>query len=136
MAKLSRGHHFMSGFGNEDYLEDYLTHRGLSGRSAAIFSENNERYKIEVSIPGLCREDVSVLISGNTLIVTGNTDRFDASGKELSHKDLDHKHFRRSYSIPEDAVLDKVNAQCENGLLNIEIPKSGMNAVYRKIEIK
>jgi HSP20 family protein len=136
MAKLSRGHHFMSGFGNEDYLEDYLTHRGLSGRSAFIFSENNERYKIEVGIPGLCREDISIMVSGNTLIVAENQDRSSASGKEISHQEFDHKHFRRSFSIPEDAVLDEVNARCENGLLNIEIPKSGMKLVYRQIEIK
>ena len=38
-------------------------------------------------------------------------------------RQINDGNFQRSFYLPEDIAVDKINARFENGILNIEIPK-------------
>ena len=136
MAKIQRGHHFMSGFGNEDYLEDFFSNRTFKGRPAANFSEDDNMYRIEIGIPGLCRDDVQMQVSGNELRVQadGEADA-DRDVPAYSRQEFDQFTFNRAFKLPDDSDVDRISAHCKDGLLVIDIPKSEVSQKSRTIQI-
>ena len=56
MTYINRGHHFMSGFGTNDYLEDYFIEPSSQIRPSANISENEHKYKIEIGLPRVVRK--------------------------------------------------------------------------------
>jgi HSP20 family protein len=136
MAKIERGHHFLSGFGNEDYLEDYFTNRGFRGRPAANFSEKEDAYRIELGVPGLCRDDVNIQVSGNELTVEGDGQTVpDEEAQTYSRQEFEQRRFKRTFRLPDNSDTDRISARCKEGLLVIDVPKSETSKRSRRITI-
>lgn len=137
MAEIQRGNHFMSGFGNEDFLEDYFTNRMFRGRPAANFSENDKRYRIEIGIPGLCRDDVEIQVADGQLIISGarREESEPETEQRYSRQEFEQRHFSRNFKLPENGDADAISAHCKDGLLVIDIPKKE-KAGYRSIQIR
>jgi HSP20 family protein len=51
------------------------------------------------------------------------------------HKEFSYEHFERTVMLPESVDTGKINAEFNNGVLEITAPLSA-NALPRKIEIK
>lgn len=74
---------------------------------------------IEMEIPGVDNEKVSVLAEGNTLIISGE----DRHGRK----------FKKGKTYPKEFNLEDVKASLKNGLLKIEVPISKDNKIIKKI---
>lgn len=89
----------------------------------ADVTEADDAYLIEIEVPGMKRDDISVEISGNELIVSGEY-------KERERKGLIRSRTRRvgrfeyRTTLPTDIDADKVSADLADGVLTVRIPKS------------
>ncbi len=100
--------------------------------------EDKNAYYIEADLPGVKKEDIHVDIKDNVLTISGER----KTKSEVDEKDY-HKiesfygKFQRSFTLPEDADVDNIDASSKNGMLEIKIPKSNKSQKEtKKIEVK
>lgn len=99
----------------------------------ADVSETEERYLIELDLPGVRREDVTIDLTGDELAITG-----EIAGRE--REGVFHRRTRRtgrfSYrvTLPRDVDGGKIEATMTDGVLTVRVPKSE-NAKPRRIAV-
>lgn len=97
--------------------------------------EDDNAYYVEVDLPGVKKDDISVDIKKDSLTISG-----ERKYKEEVNEDSYYKsesffgRFQRSFSLPENVDEDAINAKCDNGVLEVTIPKITPKEA-KKIEI-
>jgi len=100
---------------------------------AADVSETEQEYVLDIELPGVRREDVTVEVDGGEVRVTGEL-------KEKEREGLFHRKTRRvgkfayRVTLPRDVDSTNVAASLEEGVLTVRVPKSE-TAKPRRIEI-
>jgi HSP20 family protein len=96
--------------------------------------ETDDAYVLEAELPGVKRDDVSIELVGNELMITGEI-------KERAHKGTVRRQARRTgrfeygVSLPAQVDPDKIEASLAEGVLTVRVPKSE-RAHRRRIELK
>jgi len=99
--------------------------------------ETEINYHIEVELPGVKKEDVSINIDENVLTISGERNVREEVKDEDYHKvESRYGLFSRSFTLPEKVDTDNIEAEFVNGILEITIPKSQVDESSKKIEIK
>jgi len=99
--------------------------------------EGEDAYYIEVELPGIKKEEVDVKVDGNILTISGERTLRDEVKEEDYHKvESFYGKFSRSFTLPERVDVGNIQAQSENGLLEVVIPKLHIDTSSKKIEIK
>ena len=98
--------------------------------------EGEYAYHIEVDLPGVGKEDIKVDVSDRTLSISGER----RSKKEVDEKDYyccesSYGKFQRSFTLPDNVDTENVTASCEDGVLEVVIPKTQKEET-KKIEVK
>lgn len=117
-------------------FENFLMDRGA--RWDAVYPrldvvEHDDAYDVHVDLPGVKRENVDVSLTSNVLTITGTRHSETSKEKEGVTREESGR-FERSLTLPEGIDGNKVEAEMENGVLSLHIPKSE-SAAPRKIEI-
>ena len=86
--------------------------------------EDGEGFEIRAELPGFGKEDLKVKIQGNYLEISGKR-KASAPEKCAAHRtERNIKSFTRSFTLPTDVDSEKVQANLENGILCLNLPKS------------
>ena len=87
--------------------------------------ETPEGYVVEVELPGLGREDVVIQAQGDELVVRGER-RPDAASRPESFHRLERRYgpFARAFRFSEEVDPDRIEAQFDDGLLRLSVPKA------------
>ncbi len=87
--------------------------------------ENAESFTIEVAAPGLARENFTVNLDGNQLLISSELkEEKNESGDKYSRREFSYRSFERSFSLPEESVDgDKISAKYNDGIVLITLPK-------------
>ena len=96
-----------------------------SSMPAVNLSENS--YTIDLVAPGYKKEDFNLKVNDDVLTISAETknERTEGSdGREYSRREYTCSSFTRSFKLPENAKDDAVSAKYDNGILQINIPKS------------
>lgn len=99
--------------------------------------ENDDAYLLSVDLPGVKKDDVRVDLADDVLTISGERKR------EEEQKDRDGVHryermygkFQRRFTLPSTIDVDKVEANMEDGVLRIALPKSE-SAKPRAIQVQ
>lgn len=119
-----RGNKLLSGFGTDNYLEDFFTNRKTDNSPVINVSENDSRFKIELGIPGYQKENLSVNLKDSHLIVQGkHENEEDESKEQYRRRQFGYSNFHQSFELPKHVKLDKIHAKYESGILKILVPK-------------
>lgn len=99
-------------------------------RSPVIdISEEKDRYVLEAELPGLSDKDVTLELKDSVLTLS-TAKESDSGEKKDRHEWIRRERrsfrFSRSFSLPEDADPERIEAKFKDGLLKVEI--------YRKAE--
>ena len=112
-----------------DYFQDIIDGVDLQTSRQSYFtgkfSEFNDKYMIDLTIPGFDKEEINISVVDNYLYI-------DAEHKDKSLKSIPVK---KVCLLPERANRDNIEASLKNGILTISIPKLVQNR-SKKIEIK
>ncbi|OQX58154.1 MAG: heat-shock protein Hsp20 [Helicobacteraceae bacterium 4484_230] len=83
-----------------------------------------EAFTIEVDLPGVKKEDISVNIEGDYLNVTGTRFMKEETKKEDYYLlESAYGKFARSFYLPEDIDRDSIDAQYKDGRLTLSFEK-------------
>jgi HSP20 family protein len=127
MARLDRGNHFLSGFGNENFIEEFYMNKGPGLKPVTVLSENENIYKLEIGIPLLYEKDISLQVIGNKLIVSG------AKAAVGSPHVRGKKKYEAVFFLPINIKIEEISASFEDGLLVITLPKTKVKQIIQSI---
>ncbi|RME93221.1 MAG: Hsp20/alpha crystallin family protein [Verrucomicrobia bacterium] len=107
-------------------------------RPSVDISENRKGYTIRVEVPGVEKEDLSVTVEDDTLVIAGEKKQEKEEDEGGYHcVERSYGAFRRLISLPADADQDKLEARFRNGVLTITIPKvEGARSAVREVTIQ
>ncbi len=88
-----------------------------------VYDSDNE-VLVKADMPGLTKEEIDVSIHDNILTIKGEKKRENDVHKEGYYKsERFYGSFSRSIQLPAEVKHDKVNANYENGVLELKLPK-------------
>lgn len=97
--------------------------------------ESAEKVTVNVEIPGIDPKDVDVSIKGNSLTIKGRKRAERAEkGKQYHMAERTYGEFERTIDIPPFVEMEKAEAEYNNGILKITIPKTE-NAKTKQIPV-
>jgi HSP20 family protein len=102
-------------------------------RPFADLSETDSAYLVEVEVPGLKRDDVTIELSGSELVIRGQYQESDKTGV-MRHRSRRAGQFEYRAALPVDIDAEKVTADLSDGVLRVSVPKTE-TAKPRRIEI-
>lgn len=108
------------------------THRW---QPAVDIIETAQHYEIQLDLPGVKTDQISIELEDNTLRISGEKTRTQSEGETYRYKERVAGSFARQFRLPENANLNAINARFENGVLSLTIQKQEQ-AKPRKIEIQ
>ncbi|MGP1446096.1 MAG: Hsp20/alpha crystallin family protein [Candidatus Limimorpha sp.] len=105
--------------------------------------ETKDDYELEMSVPGLCKEDLKIFIGTDDNLIVEMTKETKNEQKDESRRYLRHEfsceRFRQEVMLPEDIRRESITAKVENGVLEIILPKvtpEEKKRLVQHIEIK
>jgi len=89
--------------------------------------ENQDEFKIEMSVPGLTKEDLTLNIdSDNDLVIEmvkkNNTEENNRKQQYL-RREFTTAHFKEMLTLPDIVKTEEISAKVENGVLEVMLPK-------------
>lgn len=87
-------------------------------------SENENNFSIEISAPGLKKEDIKIELENNILKISSEiTDQKEEENNEYYRREFYMSSFERSFTLPNNTDKNNISASMNDGILNIIIPK-------------
>jgi HSP20 family protein len=98
--------------------------------------ERDNAYLVKAEVPGLAPENIDVQVENDVLTVRGER-KYENEEEQAGYRRVERSYgsFARSFVLPKGTNPDTVEAQVENGVLTVTIPKAAA-AVARKVEVK
>lgn len=100
-----------------------------------IYEEDN-KYHIEMDVPGFKRENIKVNFDNNYLTITAkNESKEDNSNKKYIRKERNYQKISRRFYL-DDVDENSIEASFKDGILHIVVAKKEKNKDKKYIEIK
>lgn len=100
--------------------------------------EGEFAYHLEIDIPGVKKEDISVDIKDDMLSVSGERKYKNEVKKDDYYKmESGYGKFERSFFLPKSVDSENITASCEDGVLEVVLPKLSVGSEKnKKVDIK
>jgi HSP20 family protein len=113
-----------------------------SGGSAYAFAprvdvvEDEKAFEIHLAVPGMNKEDFKIELNENQLTVGGER-KISKEKKENNFLSIETQYgkFSRTFALPENVDALKIQAQYENGILLLTLPKDEKKAIRHSIKV-
>ena len=123
----------------ESVLEDnFFSTRRISNVPSVNISDSPDAYHIELAAPGLRKEDFKVNVERDMLTISTEKKTESSEGdKSYTRREFNYAAFTRSFTLPESADVDRIQASYHEGVLKLHLPKKEeAKAISRQIEIQ
>lgn len=88
-------------------------------------NETKDSYIVKSELPGVEKDDVDISIDDNLLVIRGEKRVEAESDEDKKHrKECLYGSFERSFSLPKQVDVNRVEATFNNGVLKLDIPKA------------
>jgi HSP20 family protein len=98
----------------------------LSGLAPQLdVSEDEDAYLVSVSLPGVKPDDVEITVDRGTLTIRGELRREEEiKDEQYLYRERSFGKFTRSLTLPDPVQADSADANFENGILRLRLPKA------------
>jgi HSP20 family protein len=98
--------------------------------------ETKSHYELELAVPGFKKDDFKIVTENGLMTISAeiSTEKNEEKNS-YTRKEFSYSSFSRTFDLPEDVVEDNINANYHNGVLSIELKKTGKQLTQKK-EIK
>lgn len=97
--------------------------------------EDDTGITLKADLPGVSKDRLSVQVDKDTLTIEGEAEIQMPEGMEALYADLRSTQFRRSFTLSRELQADRIDAQMQDGVLTLKVPKRE-ELQPRKIEVK
>jgi len=119
--------------GNGERAQQSAPERFVTPRATVV--DTTDAVILELEMPGVAKDAISVTIDRDELTVTGSRKQEEYANAEILHQERPTWNFRRSFVLSECIDGSRTSAGYENGVLRLTLPKCE-DAKPRKIEIQ
>jgi HSP20 family protein len=128
-----------------DLWDEFMDWTGRSpdraGRSIAPAIDvraQDDRYLVEADLPGLDRKDIDFRVDEDTLTISSDKEeKTEEKDEGYIRRERYSRSFRRSFRLPDDVDREKIDAEFQNGVVTVTLPRTGeKKSVGRQIEVK
>lgn len=98
--------------------------------------ENFPNFVVELAAPGLQKEDFTIEVEEDTLKIASKkveVKKEDASDSHYRRREFNYKTFERSFKLPESIKTEDIQANYENGILRVTLPKMEEKKALKKM---
>ena len=105
------------------------SNRNFSNTNTTIPSvnikENADAFVVEVAAPGFEKGDFKIELNLNTLSISSEkkVENETKEGEVFTKREFSYQSFSRSFTLPQIADGDRIEANYQNGILTVLIPK-------------
>lgn len=120
------------------FNDTFFNDRMVTRVPAVNISESAESYHIELAAPGLNKRDFKLSMEDKVLTVSVEQQAENTNNnRKYSKREYSYSSFVRSFTLPELADDNRIEAAYEDGVLKIDIAKKEeAKGISRQIEIK
>ncbi len=91
---------------------------------AVDIHEDKEAYLFDIEAPGVSKDSFDVKVENNVLVIRGERKSREEKNEGNVHRiERSYGSFARSFTLPETADTEKVNAEYKDGVLHIKVAK-------------
>lgn len=122
---------------NQNWLPDVWNHffdddfgfgRMTTAPTPAInVIEGDKEYKVELSAPGMTKEDLKLRINEDDQLVISmekkNEQKEEKKNEKYLRREFSYSSFEQAFTLPDEVDKEKISAGMENGVLTIDLPK-------------
>jgi HSP20 family protein len=139
--KKNDGNALMPGFNDifESIFNDtFFSEQVVSRVPAVNVSETENKFLIDMAAPGLKKEDFKISVDRDQLTISVEQKvENQETLKRYNKREFSYNSFVRSFTLPEIADYEKIDANYNEGILRVEIAKQEeAKVVSKQIEIK
>lgn len=86
--------------------------------------EREKDFKIDLAVPGMEKKDFSIEVENGLLTVKGERreEKTEETDK-ITRREFHYGSFRRSFTLPENANAEAINASYRDGILSLTVAK-------------
>jgi len=109
--------------------------RGIVTLSPKVdVAQKDDGWEITAELPGVAKEDIDLRLDGDVLTISGEK-RDERKDDKNRFVERSYGSFTRSFQLPFTPDADRVEADCEQGVLTIKLPKGAEQEKSKKIVI-
>jgi HSP20 family protein len=112
---------------------------GISAFRPNVSTREGEfAYHVEVDLPGVKKEDIHIDLKDNQIIISGERSfKKERQEKDYYKVESSYGKFQRSFALPENVDVENIEASCEDGVLEVVLPKmKAEKTEVKKIHVK
>lgn len=99
--------------------------------------ESENGYHVDVDLPGVKKEDIKVDLNKGILTISGERKTKEEINQEDYYKiETYFGKFSRSFTLPDNADIENIEASSDNGVLEVIIPKLKDDNTKKTITVK
>ena len=143
LVKFNNGHknHVVNPFFSDVYnlLNDSVLSDKFAVRTPAVnIAETENEFEVELAVPGLKKEDFKINLEKNVLTVSAEKKAEEVNeNKKFSKREYSYSSFSRSFTLPQSADQNKIEADYTDGILKLTIAKKEEAKIQsREITVK
>ena len=126
-----------------DFFDNEWMERSNATAPAINVLENEKSYDLELAAPGMTKDDFKVTLNEDGDLVI-NMEKKQENNEDKKHghylrREFSYSKFQQTMLLPDDADKERINAQVENGVLKVNIPKIVKvqpDSAHKVIEVK
>jgi len=121
-------------FFNDSWFELFPS-KGMSNYSPlSDVIENDDSFNVELMLPGLDKKDIQMKVDHDVLSI--EAERKKEEKTKYNRVESYFGKYKKSFTLPDNVDVDNINAQYENGVLKVVIPKTEDEVSAKLIEVK
>lgn len=118
-----------------DFDDDFFD-GGMSTPPPANITETNKEFRLDLSVPGMKRDDFDVDIENGVLTISAEKEEEKKQDdRNYKRREFSYNSFCRTFTLPENVNESNINAKYDNGMLQITIPKKEVTVSAPKKQI-
>jgi HSP20 family protein len=109
-------------------FDDTFSREGFNWTPAVDIKENNNEIRVDLELPGLKPEDVELTAENGVLTVRGEKKSERKEGEDNRYHVVERTYgsFMRTFQLPQGVDENMIQAEFDNGILAIHIPKAAL----------
>lgn len=122
-----------------NYYPAEVDESGISAFRPTVSTREGEfAYHIEVDLPGVKKEDISIDVKENQIVISGERSfKEERTDKDYYKVESSYGKFQRSFALPENVDVENIEASSQDGVLEVTLPKLKIEkAEVKKIQVK
>lgn len=115
-----------------------LTTTQAQGPKCNIYTFDDDVHsgvKFDLFVPGYSRSDINISIDNHVLTIESHNEHFNKHNKKYLQREFFNHKFKRSWSLPKNVNIEKIDASYDSGILSVTVPYENTKKSATKISI-